>query len=101
MSRLFLLVDESAKADIASIHDWYEEQQPGLGTRFVEKLDQTFDAMLRSPKSNAEVLPDIRRAVMSVFPYLVFYAVEDLAVVVLAVIHAAQDPNYIKSRVDA
>jgi hypothetical protein len=35
------------------------------------------------------------------FPYLVFYTFDADAVHVLAVIHAAQDPAYIKARLGA
>jgi len=45
-----------------------------------------------------EVEPDIRRAVVHTFPYLVFYTFGADTVHVLAVIHGAQDPGHIKAR---
>ena len=52
-----------------------------------------------SPKQ--EDLPMIRRCVLHVFPYLVFYTLLDDRIEILAVIHASQDPSYIAERLDA
>jgi plasmid stabilization system protein ParE len=43
----------------------------------------------------------IRRCVLHVFPYLVFYTLSRECIGILAVIHASQDPSYIADRLDA
>ena len=54
--------------DLRSAFQWYESQRQGLGQAFV------------------------RRAVVSRFPYLVFYAVKAQRIDVLAVLHHARSP---------
>ena len=51
-------------------------------------------ALIVTPAAEA----DIRRAVVHVFPYLVFYTFDASSIHILAVIHGAQDPEYIEAR---
>ena len=98
---LELTVSPSAEADILDAFSWYEERQSGLGRRFIGELDLAFTRILSDPRLYQEDLPMIRRCVLHVFPYLVFYTLSDDRVEILAVIHASQDPSYIADRLDA
>lgn len=93
-----LFVEPGAEADIEDGCGWYEERQSGLGRRFIEEPDTTFQRLVENPALYQEVLPEIRRAVTRTFPYLVFFTHNALAVHVLAVVPAAQDPDYIASK---
>jgi len=96
-----LVVSPSAEADILDAFLWYEERQSGLGRRLTGELDLAFARIQSEPLSYQEDLPGIRRCVLHVFPYLVFYTILDERVEILAVIHASQDPSYIADRIDA
>lgn len=100
MSRV-LIVTPEAEADIFDGFRTYEERQLGLGTRFLDEIEQSLHRIAPNPHVYQEVEPDIRRAVVHTFPYLVFYTFDVEAVHVLAVIHGAQDPAYIKARLGA
>jgi len=93
-----LFVAPGAQADIEDGYGWYEERQSGLGRRFIEELDLTFQRLVENPASYQEVLPEVRRAVTRTFPYLVFYTHNEIAVHVLAVVPAAQSPDYMASK---
>jgi hypothetical protein len=67
MSRT-LFLEPGAEADILEAHKWYEDSQPGLGTRFVEELDATFSRIREYPAAYQAVAPAIHRAVTHVFP---------------------------------
>jgi plasmid stabilization system protein ParE len=97
MSRA-LIVEPEAQADIKDSYGWYEERQSGLGQRFIDELDLAFLRLLDNPASYQEAIPDIRRAVTHTFPYLVFFTFSPEAVYILAVVPAAQDPDYIASK---
>ena len=96
--KLALIIEPAAEEDIFIEYQWYEERQAGLGTKFLEALETLFDRILDNPQLYLESIPGVRRSVTRTFPYLVFYALERTAVHVLAVIHAAQDPEYINER---
>lgn len=99
--RLELNVSPGAEADVLDAYTWYEERQSGLGRRFIGQLDLAFARIQSEPLAYQEDLPMIRRCVLHVFPYLVFYALSDDRIEKLAVIHASQDPSYIAERLDA
>jgi plasmid stabilization system protein ParE len=100
MSRV-LIVTPDAEADILDGYRSYEEKQSGLGYRFLDEIEKSLARIVPNPFQYQEVEPDIRRAVVHIFPYLVFYTFGRDSVHVLAVIHGAQDPAYIKSRLGA
>jgi plasmid stabilization system protein ParE len=71
----------------------YEGQVKGLGERFLTAVGSAFDAIERYPQMFAQVHGEVRRALLSQFPYGVFCRVESKRVVVLAVLHMARDPS--------
>lgn len=79
--------------DLAAGFGYYEGQTEGLGERFLAAVDSVFDAIERYPDMFAQVHGEVRRALVSRFPYGVFYRVESRRVVVLAVLHTARDPR--------
>ena len=79
--------------DIAGGFGWYEEQGKGLAERFLAAVDATFDAIERYPETFSRIHGEVRRAIVSRFPYAAFYRVESKRVVVLAVLHTARDPR--------
>ncbi len=79
--------------DLADAFTYYEEQVEGLGEKFLSTVDSTFDAIERYPEMFAKVHGEVRRAIMSQFPYAVFYRLEPRRVVVFRVLHTARDPK--------
>ncbi len=79
--------------DLADAFTYYEEQAEGLGERFLGTVDSTFDAVERYPEMFAKVHGEVRRAIISQFPYAVFYRLEPRRVVIFRVLHTARDPK--------
>jgi toxin ParE1/3/4 len=79
--------------DLAEAFKYYEDQLEGLGERFLGAVDSAFDAIERHPEMFAKVHGDVRRAVISQFPYAVFYRIEPERVVLFRVLHTARDPR--------
>jgi plasmid stabilization system protein ParE len=79
--------------DLAGGYAWYEGQDKGLGEQFLSAVNAAFDAIERYPEMFARVHGEVRRTVVSRFPYAVFYRVEPKRVVVLTVLHTARDPK--------
>lgn len=79
--------------DLAGAYGWYEERRAGLGEEFLIAVDASFDAIERFPEMFVHVHGAVRRAIVSRFPYAVFYRIEPQQVVVLAVLHTARDPR--------
>ena len=79
--------------DLAAGFWYYEGQTEGLGEKFLTAVDTTFDAIERYPQMFAQVHGEVRRALVSRFPYAAFYRVESKRVLVLTVLHTARDPK--------
>ena len=79
--------------DLAAGFGYYEGQSKGFGERFLNAVDSSFGAIERYPKMFTRVHGEVRRALVSRFPYGIFYRVEPRRIVVLAVLHTARDPK--------
>ena len=76
--------------DLAAGFGHYEGQSEGLGEKFLSAVDSSFGALERYPEMFAPVHGEVRRALVSRFPYGIFYRMQ---VVVLTVLHTARDPR--------
>jgi plasmid stabilization system protein ParE len=88
-----LRVSDRAVREIGEAYEWYEEQVPGLGNELVEALEAQFEIIAESPGLYAETQRGIRRALLSRFPYGVFYASKGDIVSVLGVVHTSRNPR--------
>ena len=79
--------------DLAGGFGYYEGQSEGLGEKFLAAVDSAFNALERYPEMFSRVYGEVRRAIVSKFPYAVFFRVEPKRVVVLTVLHTARDPK--------
>ncbi len=91
MSLPVVLRDE-AQAEFDEAFDFYEVRQAGLGIDFAARVQRVFDHIAANPLSHRSVLSDIRKAVVTRFPYSVFYRPHADRIEVIAVFHSSRDP---------
>lgn len=77
---------------------YYELQAPGLGQDFLEKVEIVLREIETSPDCWPIVQNDIRRRLISRFPYSLLYRIDPEEVVILAVMHQKRHPSYWLSR---
>ena len=82
-----------ALREIGEAQEWYELQSPGLGEEFIAAMELQLKRLEQAPLLYAEVIPNVRRALLPRFPYGLFYAVRGNLVNVLAVLHDARNPR--------
>ena len=88
-----LRITPEARNDVAAAIDWFREQSPGLPDRFRVALEDAYLAISQHPEMHPLVYKSFRRALLRHFPYSVFYIVLETVVVVIGVVHQAQDPS--------
>lgn len=93
-----LVIRRAARAEFNEAFDWYEQQRPGLGVQFAERVQVVFDSIAAMPEMHAPVYRDVRKALVKPYPYSVIYRIRGNRVVVLAVFHSKRNPNIWKSR---
>ena len=84
--------EPAVEADVEAAFDWYELEEPGLGLEFLEELRAAYHRILDGPLGYQELRSGIRRALTRQFPYAVYFSIEVEIIVVIAVLHTAQDP---------
>jgi plasmid stabilization system protein ParE len=80
--------------------DYYEAREPGMGYDFAVEVHSTIQSILSFPNAWPVLELDIRRCLVSRFPYGILYAQEQDRVLIVAVMHLHRDPNYWKHRVE-
>jgi len=80
-----------AEDEALEARQWYESRRAGLGKEFGQSVDGLLDRIAANPFAFPRVYNETRRAVLSRFPYAIYFRVTEEAVVVLA-IHGRQDP---------
>ena len=88
-----LIFSSRAEREAGEAFEWYEEQLPGLGAEFLAALAAQLGLVRESPGLYAQVLPGIRRALLTHFPYGVFSASKGEIISILAVVHTARSPR--------
>ena len=88
----------AAQAEFDAAAAWYEEQRPGLGGDFVAAVQQVLDTIADHPERYAVASGDVREALVSRFPYCVYYRIRSDRVVVIAVFHTSRDPSVWQGR---
>ena len=92
------IVRPLAQADLDDAATWYEGQQPGLGSRFLDAVDHVFNRVRETPLQFPSISVGIRRALLQTFPYAVYFRETDQAVLILAVLHLRRGPRVWQGR---
>lgn len=79
---------------------FYEKQARRLGIEFLDDVQRAVDRLRDNPKSGEVVVNELRRGLLSRFPFFLIYAVEAEAVLIVAVAHQRRRPYYWKGRTD-
>ena len=74
-------------------YDWYNEQQDGLGDRFLEELRDCRNKLESWPDAYTKVKKSYRQFVLHTFPYVVVFKIIKTDVIVYAVFHTSRNPR--------
>jgi plasmid stabilization system protein ParE len=89
----------TVELEIKAAFDWYEGEEPGLGFEFLEELRTAYDRILDHPLGYRDLRSGVRRALTRRFPYAIYFSIEEKAIVILAVLHTARDPEEWQRRI--
>ena len=88
-----LVILRKAQIEMSEAIDWYEQQQTGLGKKFILSLESFIKRISLSPFHFPEKSSPFREAYLKKFPYLVIYQVNIDEVVIYSVFHVKQYPD--------
>jgi hypothetical protein len=89
-----LQVLRKARGDMKKSADWYNEQQTGVGERFLLQVVSTFRLIETNPLHYEEKFSKkFRFAKVADFPFVVVFKVKKQLVVVNSVFHTSRNPK--------
>ena len=88
-----VVVQPEAIQETDDAFEWYEDQEAGLGFRFLHDLEITYAAIARTPKNFQPLRDGFRRAILRRFPYAIFFEFNAELVVVHSVFHCSRNPD--------
>jgi len=94
-----IIVTLEAEGDLKEAFAWYEDKRTGLGYDFLLQVDVGINFINRNPEIHPIEYKSTRKHVIKRFPYKIIYLVEEVKIIILAVIHGKRKPDLIKKRV--
>ena len=94
MDKMQILYVPEVAEDLAEARDWYETRSDGLGIEFIRMAYAVFAELQEFPAKDEEVYGSFRRALLSRFPYSIYYYCVDDVITVYGLFHAARDPRW-------
>ena len=90
----------AARREYESAVDWYERQQPGVGSDFYAAVEGVFDDLESDPFRYPIIHKNVRLAPVPGFKsYAVYYEVGRKYLHIISVFHQSRDPAVWQSRV--
>ena len=89
----------AAEEEMSEAAVFYDAASIGLGSDFLDDVQQVVDRLRVHPKIGVPVNRDLRRMLLHRFPFSLIYSVEPDAVLIVSVAHHRQRPGYWKSRI--
>ena len=87
-----------AQLELDNSISWYESKRIGLGKEFWIEIEKRLERIAKQPHQFQQIPGRVRRAVLSRFPYSIYFLPEADRTVVLAIFHARRDPQNLERR---
>lgn len=89
-----------AEEEMSEAALFYDAASDGLGTDFLDDVQQAVDRLCEYPEAGKAVSSNLRRMLLHRFPFSIIYSVETDVILVVATAHHGRRPGYWQSRVD-
>jgi hypothetical protein len=89
----------SARKDLANGFAFYESQEPGLGSYFMETLFSEIDSLTLYAGIHPQIFNHYRFLAKR-FPFAIYYSMEAGTVLVKAILDCRRDPMIVRSQLE-
>jgi plasmid stabilization system protein ParE len=86
-----LLWQAQARADLAKITDHFAANDPRIGATLLDRIHRAAQALAKRDTGRPGRMPNLREKSVARTKYILAYRVMEKQVVILRIIHAAQD----------
>jgi len=88
----------SAQKDLREGYWFYEKQEPGVGSYFLDSLNSDIESLKVYAGIHAKHFKKYHRLLSKRFPFAVYYKVVDKDVLIYAVLDCRRSPAWIRKR---
>jgi toxin ParE1/3/4 len=88
----------AAQCEFIEAAEWYDKRRMGRGAKFTAAVREVLTWIGEQPDSYATVFEDICEALVSGYPYCVYYRVDGERILVVSIFHTSRDPAVWQSR---
>ena len=83
-----------AEHELNEAAQYYELEEPGLGSAFLEEVDRCLRSIAEQPEAGQILQGSVRRRLLRRFPYGLLYKINPSGIRILAVMNLKRRPNY-------
>lgn len=95
---LEIVFTQEAESDLNEIGEWYRNIRIGLDLEFLTCVELEIELIRKTPLVYKEYYSAIRKAIISKFPYGVYYLLEEKRIVVIAIAHHKRGQKTIRKK---
>jgi len=88
-----------AQEELIEAAAYYERHVPGLGERFQSEIRRIVDLLVSQPQIGPPADPDLRKFILSRFPFTLYYSITADVLRIEVVAHHSRRPGYWKERI--
>ena len=94
-----LIYHPDAETELVEAAQFYEHRVPGLGGHFLDAVNHAVELIIHDPERWNVIEGDVRRYLISRFPYSIYYRSLTEAIRILALKHHSRHPDYWRYRI--
>ena len=95
-----LIILQQADEELYEAAKYYEEQQAGLGYKFLDEVEKHIKWIESNPKTARKRQGNYRRINLKIFPYFIPYMIHNNTLWILAIAHCNRKPFYWVERIN-
>ena len=93
-----VIIEPLAELDLREAISWYNNQQVGLGDKFLNFVDQKLKRIEENPQLYQKRFNDVRIGVVDRFPYVIHFKVKENKIIILSFYCARKNPQTVSER---
>ena len=87
-----------AQKELLYYVEHYEDKAEGLGTEFLDRVEQTLELIQTFPELGTSITESDRRMLIGRFPFALIYSDQEDTIVIYALMHLRRKPGYWQAR---
>ncbi|MBM2815532.1 MAG: plasmid stabilization system [Ignavibacteria bacterium] len=94
-----IIFHKLARNELIESRDYYDDIIFGLGEHFINEFENSLNRIKENPNLYPKVLEEIRKCNLRIFPFSIYFDIDNNNIRILALSHQKRQPYYWKRRI--